>query len=289
MLNRKVVLLQALIDADILLYEIGHISEFDEVDAAGDKTGEHIIWKFDRVADLLDEKINSINEDSGATGKPKLFLSSIKHFYKDKFLPNFREELAVSKPYKGTRKNEKPFHYYNIYHHLAKNYDTKIANGFEADDLMGIEQCSRGLETVICSRDKDLRMIPGFHYGWECGKQGEFITKQYSDLGEIELVTRKDANGKSKDSKIVGGGKAFFFNQCLTGDVVDNIGGLDRCGPVKAFNLLSECRDEGEYKAVVEHAYKDKYGEEHWYEKLQEQSRLLWIWREKFKFYEGWG
>lgn len=275
--------MQALIDADILLYEIGASSEYID-----ENTGEKVVRGFDWVADLLEDKINNIVKDSGSDGPPKLFLTSIPYFYKDKFLPNFREELAVSKPYKGTRKNEKPFHYHNIYLHLAKNYDTKIANGFEADDLMGIEQCKRGDETVICSRDKDLRMIPGFHYGWECGNQNEFITTHYSDLGEIHLETRKNSSGKPVGRKIVGGGKAFFFSQCLTGDPVDNIGGLERCGAVKAYDLLAECRTERDYIEAVKHAYIGKYGEDTWLEKIREQSGLLWIWREKRKTFEGW-
>lgn len=284
--------MQALIDADILLYEIGAISQYDENKDDPDKEESMIYRNFEWVAELLDDKIRSIVKDSGAEGEPKLFLTSIRHFYKEDYIPNFREGLAVSKPYKGTRVNEKPFHYYNIFHHLRENYDTHVGNGVEADDLMGIEQVSRSLlgeDTIICSRDKDLRMIPGWHYGWECGLQAEFGPQFYSDLGEIELVQKADANGKIKSSKITGGGKAFFFSQCLTGDVVDNIGGLDKCGPVKAHKHLSSCRTEEEYRNVVQLCYQSQLGERDWREKLTEQVGLLWIQREAGLTYDIFG
>ncbi len=203
---------------------------------------------------------------------PKLYLTGPSWYWKDKYKPNFREALAVSKDYKGTRKNEKPFHYKNLFYYIATSFDTTVANGCEADDLICIEQTSRldKLDTIICTRDKDLRMCEGWHYGWECGLQPEFGPHYYNKLGEISLVKTKSGN------KLVGGGKAFFFAQLLTGDTVDNIGGLDKTGPVKAYKLLNGATSEGEYYNIVKHAYQDYWGEL-WREKLQEQANLLWI------------
>ena len=267
--------MQPLIDADIFLYEIGFAGQYKN-----ESTGETEYRDFDWVADLLDQKIDSICKAVGATMPPKLFLTGIQYYWKDEYVPNFREAIATKKKYKGQRKNAKPFHYYNLYHHIAANYDTVVSNGVEADDLLGVAQTSAPHDTIICTRDKDLRMIEGWHYGWECGLQPEFKPKKYSNIGEIELVRKYNKAGKCTKAEIKGGGKAFFFAQCLVGDVVDNIGGLESVGPVKAYDILASCETEGQYFAAVKQCYIDQVGEENWEEAFMEQARLVWIGRE---------
>jgi hypothetical protein len=60
-----------LIDADILLHEIGWSSQFKDKE-----TGEEILFDFDKVAELLDEKVKLICEDVGANQPPILFLTN---------------------------------------------------------------------------------------------------------------------------------------------------------------------------------------------------------------------
>ena len=270
--------MQPLIDADIFLYEVGSVGQYVD-----ETTGDIVYRDFEWVAELLHSKVDEICKSVGATSEPRLFLTGNEKYWGDKYVPNFRESIAVSKKYKGTRRQDKPFHYYNLYHYIISSFDTTVSNGCEADDLIGIEQFSRRNdgETIICTRDKDIRMVPGAHYGWECGKQAEFGPHYYTDEGEIELVRKYDRHGKCTSSKIVGGGKAFFFAQLLTGDVVDNIGGLVRTGPIKAYDLLSECRTEDDYLSVVKQSYRTQVGEEGWLEALKEQADLLWISRER--------
>ena len=70
----------------------------------------------------------------------------------------------------------------------------------------------------------------------------------------------------------------FFFSQCLTGDSVDSIPGLEGCGPVKAFNTLGGCGSIQEaYKALLE-AYRAVY-EDNAEMELLDQGRLLWMTR----------
>lgn len=269
--------MQPLLDADILLYEIGSVGQYKDDD------GTTVYRSFEWVEDQLHKKVEEICRSVEATQPPILFLTGNERYWgPDTYSPNFREELAKHKVYKGTRKSEKPFHYYNIYHYLINAFDTRVSNGCEADDLIGIEHFSRRdrEDTIICTRDKDLRMVGGWQYGWECGRQPEFGPHYYTDLGEINLVRKYDKYGKPSSSRIVGGGKAFFFAQLLTGDVVDNIGGLVRTGPVATYNLLSECQSEEEYLSVVKQSYLNSIGEEGWLEALQEQADLLWIGRE---------
>lgn len=185
--------------------------------------------------------------------------------------PNFRYEVAKTKPYKGTRNGDKPYHYHNITAYLMANYDVKLAVGIEADDLMSIDQVKSEGETVICSRDKDLRITPGWHYGWACGKQPEFEMQMVDDLGWIEYNEGK--------KKIEGVGMKFFYSQMLTGDTVDNIPGVKRCGPKGAYKLLNEAESVDECKRIVTQVYKEKYPENA-KEYFTEQAQLLWMVRE---------
>lgn len=265
---------QALVDADIFLYELGSVGEYLN------ERGEKVYRDFDWVAELLHNKVESICKDAGAGKRPRLFLTGNERYWGDEYIPNFRESVAVSKDYKGTRKLDKPFHYYNLYHYIISAYDTTVSNGCEADDLICIEQNKQPDTTVVCTRDKDLRMSPGWHYGWECGLQPEFGPHYYSSVGEIKLERKFNKHGKCTSSKIVGGGFAFFASQLLTGDTVDNIGGLAGWGAVTAHKLLDGAGTEDEYLSLVKQSYREQVGEG-WLEALQEQADLLWICRER--------
>lgn len=249
--------MQPLIDGDILCYEIGYAAE----------TGWQAdgLPSFDYVAELLDSRIANICAIVEATQPPIIYLTG---------KTNFRYAIAKKQPYKE-RPSKKPFHFYNIKAYLFSKYDVRIQEGLEADDLMSIEQTNRTLgETVICSRDKDLRAVPGWHYGWELGNQPQFGPLCVSSLGDIRL---------SNDRKSVKGtGYLFFLSQLLTGDSVDTIPGLPGTGPVAAYNLLKDCDSEREGLRRVYGAYRmtyNMYGGLTAYKEMLEQGRLLWMTR----------
>ena len=270
--------MRALIDGDILLFEIGFSGEFEDKE-----TGQYIIRSFDFVQDLLDNKIINICGEAGADEPPLIFLTGHKLFIKDlnrhrkneglepvDYKPNFREEIAVTKPYKGTRIDNKPFHYRNIFVYLLAAYDCVVAIGKEADDEMSIYQTSKeDNDTIICSRDKDLRQVPGWHYGWECGKQSSFGPEFVDELGRLEL-------GKDK---LTGTGYKFYCAQMLMGDVVDNIPGLPKYGRVKAYKLLNECTTVKECEDILLGEYDKVYGQEESEEHFREQHSLVWMLR----------
>lgn len=274
-----------LIDADILRYEIGSVGQFIDED------GELQIRSWQFVQSQLEQTIDRICKSVGATSEPILFLTGDKSLNSKRLgrpfplhIPNFREEVAVTKPYKGTRHNEKPFHYNNLTVHMIGTYNCCVSNGMEADDELAIYQTYTD-NTIICSRDKDLRMVPGMHYGWKCGKQEEFGPYRYDSFGEIEYDKAKN--------KIVGGGFLFFCSQLITGDTVDNIPGLPRKGPAKAMQILEGVVDEdGAFKAVRE-AYREVMGDSY-LPYLEEQVDLLWMIRDttaegepiRFNFHE---
>jgi hypothetical protein len=265
-----------LIDADVLRYEVGSVGQkFNK------ETEELEISSFDYVKEVFDGRIETILEGSGSD-RARLFLTGDSRTYSiasrsrllsGGFQPNFREALAEGKVYKGTRKQDKPFHWVNLTAYILSFPSVVIANGYEADDAIAIEHL-RDEHSIICTRDKDLRMVPGHHYGWECGKQPEFGPVEYDSVGEIQLVRRKSGN------VIKGGGFKFFGAQLLTGDVVDNIGGLKGTGPVGAYELLKDCTTERDIFDTVRGHYEKVVGDG-WKKSLTEQCHLLWIIRER--------
>lgn len=244
----------ALIDADVLLYECSAIAEDRE-------TGE--VKSFDFVKEVFDGRIDDICKATGVEDH-QLYITGEG---------NFREQVAVSKPYKGNRKQEKPFHYQNLKAYMEGHHKCTVVHGMEADDLMSIHQVEQGDLSVICTRDKDLRQVPGWHYGWECGRQPEYKLRYVTDPGTLEL---------SKDKKkVVGTGIKFFWAQMLVGDGVDNIPGLPGWGPVAAYDMLYDpLLTVEEMQERVTDAYRVYYQEGDWREYMLEQGRLLWMCRE---------
>lgn len=234
--------------------------------------------------DNVDKKIQSICEYTEATEKPILYVSDSQwladHDNKTlrfigaperEFIPNFRYEVAKTKPYKGSRKNVKPYHFYNILVYLLSEYDVVVSDyGYEADDMMCIEQTKRPGETIICSRDKDLRICPGWHFSWECGKQGTIYPTETDRIGWLEKV----------GDKVLGYGLSFFYYQMLVGDSADNIPGLPGIGPARAFNVLHDKHTEKELFTTVKDMYKQLL-EEQSKEYFMEQANLLWMIQEK--------
>lgn len=94
-------------------------------------------------------------------------------------------------------------------------------------------------ETVICSRDKDLKMVPGFNYGWSAGLAKE------SPLSYQTIV----------------GGLRCFYKQLLTGDSVDSILGLFNVGVKSTLvSAITKMETEEEMFIHVYSKYKDRFG-----------------------------
>src|SRR3546814_2013647 len=96
---------------------------------------------------------------------------------------------------------------------MLSEYNCVVTEGMEADDKICIDQYADILEhqygemnVISCSRDKDLRINPGLHYRWECGKQLADGPTFVTELGHLEL-----SSGTSK--KLRGSGLKFFYAQ----------------------------------------------------------------------------
>lgn len=281
--------MKPLIDADILLYEVGFSSQTEEGGFIVPRSWQH-------CEELLEHKIKLICEEAGATQPPTLFLTNtpfINNYLNKRrrmndepevaYLPNFREAAATSKTYKDGRKQVKPIHFYNIIVYLFSKYDVHVnEKALEADDAMCIAQMSAlsiGQSTVICSRDKDVRQVGGWHYSWECGKQAAIGPVFIHQPGWIELIRKKNDKGKNLPPKVFGYGNKFFYAQLLMGDGVDNVGGAKSIGPVGAFKLLNKLTSSEEMLEKTCEAYREIY-KESWREKLEEAGQLVWMVRE---------
>lgn len=255
--------LTPIVDADLLVYEI----------AFGSETG----WKaltntedlppWDYVAQMLHNRLDAICREVKTDKAPVLYLTEGK---------TFRYDVAKKKPYKAGRKLEKPWHFRNLMVYIRDVLGAKVATGIEADDLMSIDHLASGGTTILCSRDKDLRQIPGYMFSWELSRQPSFGPTNLPPDGMLYLNDKGELRGF---------GLSWFYAQVLTGDTIDNYGGCPGIGPKKAFQLLAGLQPEEQLEAVIQ-AYKDVYGDETWEEELLEQGRLAWILRKPDQVWE---
>ena len=281
----------ALIDADLIIYETAFGAQMKDPD-----TGEPDIKGWDWVQELLEHKLNLIQEESGSDSS-LLFFTNTHHINKNlnrqrvreglpinPYVPNFREALAVTQEYKSGRQEQKPYHFKNILAHLLAHYPCHVdERGLEADDAICMRQYAswKDQDTIICSRDKDLRQCPGLHFSWEMGKQAAIGPLFVDPLGWLEKRNEgaKTAAGKPKPVTLFGVGAKFFYAQLLMGDKVDSIGGIAGRGPAFAYTLLSDATTERECYELVSEVYIKTHGDD-WKIKIKEQADLLWMVRE---------
>ena len=191
--------MQALIDGDIVAYRVACTCEDDDSED----------YVFSKVDDLIDKITFYTDSD-----EYKVYLTGSNNFRK-----------AIYPEYKAHRPTEKPYWLQAVREYLVKEFNAEICDGQEADDAMGINQTE---ETIICTIDKDLLMIPGQHYNFV---KDEFQTVTYMD------------------------GLKHFYMQCLQGDRSDNIKGIPGIGPKKAERILEGCDSEYQMFKAVRNAY----------------------------------
>jgi hypothetical protein len=196
------------------------------------------------------------------------------------YQPNFREKVAERKEYKGNRKGtSKPDCYDRLTDYILATYNCVMAEGLEADDLLSIHQRAAPPDTtIICSRDKDLRITPGMHFGWECGKQSQFGPEMVTELGRLKCIYRgQTAKGLPKLHEVKGTGLLFFCAQLIKGDNTDNIPGVPKKGWKCVKETLIGVKTYEEALCRVRDLYIGYFGVEHWEEEMLEQARLLWM------------
>jgi hypothetical protein len=189
-------------------------------------------------------------------GEVKVFLSGST---------NFRNDVATITTYKGSRLNTpKPFWYQEIRDYMIRK-GASVTEGIEADDAVSMEQfqAPEGT-TIICTIDKDLRMIPGHHYNYH-RKTAEHIKP--------------------------GAAMRNFYRQICMGDSTDDIPGCFKVGKVKAAKVIHDgLRNESAMFRATLALYEENmesYPEHHMPHtvsgdalgSLTENARLLWMQR----------
>lgn len=251
-----------LIDADIIAYSMASIGQEDMYDENEEYSGTHI-HSFNHVASGIDNRVYEIL-DLFETEEARLYLTGDN---------NFRFDVAHRKPYKGNRKQPKPYHLENARVYIRSRFDTQVSDGCEADDLMAIDMTSlrkEGKDCILCTIDKDLLQVDGRHYGWEGWNFPERPVHLVEGLGYLE----------KRGKKVYGEGFIFFCYQVLVGDTTDNIPGLPGVGPKGALDALCDAVSDVQAFKVVRAMYEEKYAENAAQE-LLEQCQLLWMVRER--------
>lgn len=252
--------MRLLIDGDISRYELGAVCQSVEMHFGTTVAKPHSEQK---VREVVDRFVNGIVERTDSDGF-ELFLSGGT---------NYRNEIAVTHPYKGQRHAPKPYHWSTVGDILREDYGAYTVHGAEADDALSIFGRMDPDGTVIASRDKDLRIVPCYHYSWKCGEaQPEVPVHRVEKLG---WVAAKAYN--SGGYKLVGEGLKFFYGQVLSGDAIDNYKGCPSCGPKKAAEALSNCSNEIELFEATLRVYSEKLGPEKGLQLLIENARLAWL------------
>lgn len=228
-LNQNVLPNYAVVDSDFLVYKIGFSTEDVSESIAKARLTE---W----LEDFLFITLKVDVYDCHLTGKT-----------------NFRNDIAVTTPYKGNRVDlKKPKHYQALRDHLVKRHGAMISVNEEADDTVAIVATQRLDNCWIVGQDKDLDQLQGWHYNP--------VKDERYYVSEFEAY------------------KSFCV-QLLTGDRTDNIPGLQGIGPKKAEKALKDAKTQEELLEAVFEKYQE-HG--HTMEYFTEQGQLLWLRR-----YEG--
>jgi 5'-3' exonuclease len=253
----------ALIDADLIAYEAASAAEM--VEEGYERRS------FDYVIEHINRSIAFITEQAGCESY-ELFITGKE---------NFRYDIATVKPYKGNRSDKpKPF-YLEATRKLLESYGAIVCDYMEADDMLAVRAKDfHEDEVCICSRDKDLRMVPVWQYSWEVGNQPEWGPMLVDRIGELQFrfsdKILKNGEKSNAIKKVTGTGLKWFYAQVITGDSTDNIPGLEGKGGGLVHQILEPCTTEQELFTAVCHAYQARYGETY-PERLLEQCRLLWM------------
>lgn len=191
----------ALIDADIVAWRTAtSTTEFQEA--------------VKRSNDLIDNILQTTNSTEF-----RLILSNPVNFRKSVY-PEYK---AQRPPTPDIVKEMKQY--------LLDHSNAEVApDGLEADDLMAILQTK---DTVICTIDKDLLQVEGWHYQWELrgtSVNGKEWVKEARFFQQTELE-----------------GLRLFYEQCLKGDKADNVKGVAGIGDAKARKLLAKLDNEVDF------------------------------------------
>lgn len=182
---------------------------------------------------------------------------------------NFRYGVAKIKGPRGqgykAGRAEKPYWLQHVKRRLIDKWGAQVITGYEADDGLGMASSK---DTILSHIDKDINMIPGWHYN-HVSEENYFV--EWDSLGSLEYIKDK--------KKIIGRGMLWFYAQMLLGDATDNIPGITGIGPKTAYDMLKYCSEEKDAYSIVRAEYTKQYGDDS-INAFYEIADLLYIVRE---------
>lgn len=218
-----------LVDADSLCYKAGFV-----VNSEGQ---EHLAcWQLDQLCEVL--------LDNARPESYQFYISGSNNF-----------RYGVYPAYKGNRTDTaRPIHLGALRVHLASKWGAAVTDGIEADDAVGIMQCTTE-DTCISHIDKDIDMIPGMHHNY--------------NKGESYIVSNEQAMFN-------------FYMQLIQGDKGDNIPGYDGKMRPKLPKFLYGVRDAINAASGPEEMFDivlGYYSYDH--ARMDLSARCLWIQRKE--------
>lgn len=208
-----------IVDCDRMIYAAGFLSEKKLED------GTTEVAPINHALQIIKTSLEGIlrlfdveNNDEGCW----LYLSG-----KD----NFRYKIATIKPYKGNRKQPKPYWYAEMRKYLVEMHGAILADGMEADDAVTMKAYEEA-DGVIVDQDKDYLQVPGLQYNP--------VKQEWLTISEHDAMIN-------------------YWTQVLTGDTVDNITGCPKIGKKKAVPILAGARTEQQCYKRCKEAYTKAY------------------------------
>lgn len=164
----------------------------------------------------------------------------------------FSKRKKIDKNYKANRKSNIWIKRFKEF--IITNQEAVYSLQLESDDLIAQRAAELNNECLVCSVDKDLNQIHGWHFDLYKQKTGEIddFGNEVKEYRGLYFVSPEEA-------------ERFLWEQMLSGDSSDNIIGLKGIGKVKAKNMLKS--DKCLWRQVAMY-YKVYFGE---------------VWRAKFK------
>lgn len=190
----------ALWDADVIAYMCGYVTNNqDDFSLVA-----HIVHNF------IDERMNILNATEHE------FYLSHPHLVRKAWYSDYKANRDPSK---------RPKWLSEIKALLSDHYGAEMYSGYEADDILRIRTNELNEEyktTIIASRDKDLKMVHGWHFN--------LFNKEFEYVNELE-------------------GFKWFMQQVLMGDGIDNVPGIQGVGPVKSKKLIEKVIEDASWRS----------------------------------------
>lgn len=216
--------MKAIIDADILTYQIAALSE-RRIDW-GDGEESVALSSHTDVHEQLRFRIDEISKTLAVPTHAMLFAFSCptKKYFRHTLWPE----------YKAHRKGRPPLvNLPETRRYVFENFNCMSIDNLEADDVIGIMADTYGNNAVVVSSDKDLNQIPGPHINPSRLEDGMYT------------VTEHEA-------------ERWHMMQTLMGDSTDNYPGCPGIGKVKAGKII-ESGWRGVLEAFKLKGYSKKY------------------------------